>query len=348
MSKFLDEQGLDHLWGKIKAYADEHGGGITFTTDDTLDLDSSNVLSVTVPTEGMTQAEYDALSETEKNKGLKVITDGVPTFDGVKAQLFLNEYDTDDGWHVRKWSNGYLEMERTDSVTCASDSDFLVQGSWTSLIQTIGRVPVYAYPISLIRLCSYTITQRGPGFAFWAVDASEGNENSLTETAPYVFTTNLAKTSNMTSHYPFTLYGYTRITGLWKELDSDLYALQTGPSVEDYTTEDGWHVRKYSDGYVELHRAFSNSLAVSDWADSANGWNALLFKFYSLPITLTARYSETLSLNGTSSGATAIFYQDNSYYSKSTTGWWQAFRPWSKPTGTINLETNLAITGRWK
>lgn len=347
MSKFLDEQGLDHLWGKIKAYADEHGGGITFTTDDTLDLDSSNVLSVTVPTEGMTQAEYDALSETEKNKGLKVITDGVPTFDGVKAQLFLNEYDTDDGWHVRKWSNGYVEMERTDSITCASASSFDINTSWHTLIQAKTRVPKHVYPIPLITLYSYNVSERGGGLGFWIGDASEGSENPLIETTPYIFISNLTTLSNI-SGYPLIIPGYVRITGLWKELNSDLYALQTGPSIEDYTTEDGWHVRKYSDGYVELHRVFSNSLAVSDWADSANGWNALLFKFYPLPFTLTARYSEVLSLNGTSSGATAMFYQDNSYYSGSTTGWWQAFRPWSKPTGTINLEMNLAITGRWK
>lgn len=44
--------------------------GVNFTTDDTLTMTRDDVLGVTVPVKGMTQSEYDELTEEEQNKGL--------------------------------------------------------------------------------------------------------------------------------------------------------------------------------------------------------------------------------------------------------------------------------------
>lgn len=82
------------------------GGGTDFTTDDTLTMSQEQELSVTTPVQRIvTQAEYDALPEAERNKGLYVISDG-----GSEEISGVQEYDTEDGWHVRKWSDGYVEL----------------------------------------------------------------------------------------------------------------------------------------------------------------------------------------------------------------------------------------------
>lgn len=50
------------------------GGGVDFTTDESLDLSEKKVLSVTTPVKRiLTQEEFDELPETERNKGLFVI-----------------------------------------------------------------------------------------------------------------------------------------------------------------------------------------------------------------------------------------------------------------------------------
>lgn len=65
----------------------------------------------------------------------------------------LDEYDTDDGWHVRKWSDGYVEMTRFDNVSATwTDSDYgLINDS----------VDYYrAYPFELVQMYSSTISLR--------------------------------------------------------------------------------------------------------------------------------------------------------------------------------------------
>lgn len=71
---YLDNAGLAHFWGKVKsALAGKQntiaaGAGISKTGD---------TLSVTTPVQGVvTQAEFDALPEAQRSKGLYVISDG--------------------------------------------------------------------------------------------------------------------------------------------------------------------------------------------------------------------------------------------------------------------------------
>lgn len=129
-------------------------GGTNFTPDDTLNL-SNGVLGVTTPVQGiLSQAEFDALPNAQKSNGLYVIPGegggsggGVTSFNGrsgavmpqagdytaadigaatidqvnTAIQNSLTEY-TSDGWYVRKYASGYIEMLKNLTVTAESSA----------------------------------------------------------------------------------------------------------------------------------------------------------------------------------------------------------------------------------
>lgn len=71
---FLDNAGLTYFWGKVKTAL--AGKQNTITPGEGLEK-SGDTIGLTTPTRGIvTQAEYDALPEAERNKGLYVIPDG--------------------------------------------------------------------------------------------------------------------------------------------------------------------------------------------------------------------------------------------------------------------------------
>ena len=66
------------LWEAVKSYVGEHGGsgGQDLTAGDGLSKEG-DTLSVTTPVRGVvTQAEFDALPQEQRDKGLYVISDG--------------------------------------------------------------------------------------------------------------------------------------------------------------------------------------------------------------------------------------------------------------------------------
>ena len=70
----LDNEGLAHFWGKVRAAL--AGKQDTITAGDGLSKEG-DILSVTTPVRGVvTQAEFDALPEERRNKGLYVIPGG--------------------------------------------------------------------------------------------------------------------------------------------------------------------------------------------------------------------------------------------------------------------------------
>lgn len=84
----------------------------------------------------------------------------------------------------------------------------------------------------------------------------------------------------------------------------------SGITVEDYDTDDGWHVRKYSDGYVEIDGTFSHTIHSTDWGEWGNIYSVGLSKVptYFYPIPLTVIYGETFDVAYPVSGAIAIIY----------------------------------------
>lgn len=70
----LDNEGLAHFWGKVKDALS--GKQDTITAGDGVSQTGSTI-SVTTPVCGVvTQAEFDALPQKQRNKGLYVISDG--------------------------------------------------------------------------------------------------------------------------------------------------------------------------------------------------------------------------------------------------------------------------------
>ena len=101
---FLDKDGLTHFWGKVLDALT--GKQDNLEPDESITLDGNNI-SVSLPTKSVTQAEYNALNDEQKQADILYVVDEPPW---IPAPLSIQEYDTEDGWHVRKWSDGYVEL----------------------------------------------------------------------------------------------------------------------------------------------------------------------------------------------------------------------------------------------
>ena len=66
-------------------------------------------INVALPAEVLSADEYAALPEEEKrSKTLYGVPE--PPWPPMPESLSVQDYKTEDGWHVRKWSDGYVEM----------------------------------------------------------------------------------------------------------------------------------------------------------------------------------------------------------------------------------------------
>ena len=101
---YLDQTGLTHFWTKIKAALNRKQDRLI--PDETI-LIKDGGISVKTPVTPLTKEEYDGLSEEEKQAEAVYLVDETPW---TPVPLSIQEYDTEDGWHVRRWSDGYVEM----------------------------------------------------------------------------------------------------------------------------------------------------------------------------------------------------------------------------------------------
>lgn len=104
---YLDSAGLSHFTAWVKARLS--GKQDALTPDGSVRLQGGNI-GVALPTKAVTKAEYDALTEAEKQAETVYLVEE-PAWEPVP--LSIQEYDTENGWHVRKWSDGYIEFVRT-------------------------------------------------------------------------------------------------------------------------------------------------------------------------------------------------------------------------------------------
>ena len=111
---YLDQTGLTHFWTKIKAALNRKQDRLI--PDETI-LIKDGGISVKTPVTPLTKEEYDGLSEEEKQAEAVYLVDEPPW---TPVPLSIQEYDTEDGWHVRKWSDGYVEMIYKKSHTGTS------------------------------------------------------------------------------------------------------------------------------------------------------------------------------------------------------------------------------------
>lgn len=132
--KFLDDVGLKRLWEKIRT-------SFGFKVDGTLTV-RENVLGVSQPVKGpINKEDYDKLSDDEK-KSLYIVDEPEWT----PTTLEIQEYDqTASGvkWHVRKWSNGYVEF-----VGLLSIAGVHVDGAFGTLYESSAQGP-YNLPFNL-------------------------------------------------------------------------------------------------------------------------------------------------------------------------------------------------------
>ncbi len=113
--------------------------------------------------------------------------------------------------------------------------------------------------------------------------------------------------------------------------------------IESYDTEDGWHVRKWSDGYVEMIYKGTNP---SKGSYEAPYTYYTIHNQISLPIVLVERYSENLSLLDSSNTYNPKFPMVYTAGDNEKTSSWGVFIM-VKATG-VAMNYSLVVTGRWK
>lgn len=101
-----------------------------------------DTLNVDLPTKSVTKTEYEALTEEQKQAEAVYLVAEPPW---MPVPLSIQEYDTDDGWHVRKWSDGYVEMSLLKKFT--SESTMSSWNGWRMLEKAIPHVDL---PIPLV------------------------------------------------------------------------------------------------------------------------------------------------------------------------------------------------------
>lgn len=119
-----------------------------------------------------------------------------------------------------------------------------------------------------------------------------------------------------------------------------------GLSLDEYDTDDGWHVRKWSDGYVEMDLTRPYTVPVSDWEPwgscSTVGIDAMSPVDYPLP--LIEFYGEWVDC--TSVAGYVISLMSGKKVTNKTRVY-GLFRP-TAPSNALNLVFYHHVTGRWK
>jgi len=173
IEKYLNGQRTQELWTKIKTALS--GKQDRLIPDETI-LIKDGGISVKTPVTPLTKEEYDGLSEEEKQAEAVYLVDEPPW---TPIPLSIQEYDTEDGWHVRKWSNGYVEMFIRQTVSIPSNR-------WNNWLNVFVSVPSIflsiPYPLTLVEFYSENVTESGPSpfFLFFRKE-----NDSLRETRVY-------------------------------------------------------------------------------------------------------------------------------------------------------------------
>lgn len=171
LERFLNSERVYELWDKIKSSL--AGKQNSLTPDETLNLTDDSNISVKLPTKSVTQAEYDALTEEQKNADVLYVVDEP---EWIQTTISVQEYDTEDGWHVRKYSDGYVEMwKKYESIS--------VLGTlWSGTVSGIGYVVSgllnETFPFSLTEKISESVTTLESPLNFRMLWTSSGEYES--------------------------------------------------------------------------------------------------------------------------------------------------------------------------
>lgn len=116
--------------------------------------------------------------------------------------------------------------------------------------------------------------------------------------------------------------------------------------IDEYDTEDGWHVRKWADGYVEMIGSFTYNLLASSWHTWGSVYSVStdVLPLYPYPISLSVIYSEVLDV---APGESAVIITCGIRESNNKTKHYGFCRGTAFGSNT-NLKLNYIVTGRWK
>lgn len=138
MQHFLDKSGLERVWEHIKTYI----GKKIYSPDDTLTLSQENVLGVRLPTRSATKAEFDNMSDQQK-QGFVVVTDEDVTKPNSGGSNGGEVYSTDEV-RIGTWIDGKPIYRRVLEANLSVNSS----SSYKNLcvIKNLGRlIRAYGY-----------------------------------------------------------------------------------------------------------------------------------------------------------------------------------------------------------
>lgn len=127
----------------------------------------------------------------------------------------------------------------------------------------------------------------------------------------------------------------------------------TWGGIQDYFTNDGWHVRKWPNGYLELaHYEVVGPFNADDWS-TLNGVVLIdgVTKIHTLPVTLVKRYSFTYSASVEDSlyGNGCWISSASNYNNKTQIPMFAIWRATKPPAGrNLLYSISVFITGTWK
>ena len=117
--------------------------------------------------------------------------------------------------------------------------------------------------------------------------------------------------------------------------------------IQEYDTEDGWHVRKFPDGYIEqtLKKDITNVIINVEWGTGYH--TEQNYGPYQYPEAFSELYGVNISGIGTGSSMASVYYEANeSLYLTKTPGI-GFFRPLIANEG-MNFHVFIEAKGRWK
>lgn len=121
--------------------------------DTTINEAGKSIGIVTVTNGGVpgTTAQYNQYTSRPVNAAVLYCIKAV----GPKSSFWIDEYDTTDGWHVRKWSNGFVEMFTTYEMP-VEVSDWEVWDDNATV--SVNNFTTLSYPVPLSILFNEQVT----------------------------------------------------------------------------------------------------------------------------------------------------------------------------------------------
>lgn len=115
---------MNLVYKKNIMYGGGHSSGASYKAGDGISI-QDDTISVSVPVKGMTQAEYDALGDSEKNSGFYIITDGELAVSPISETKLYSTSEVNG--QIGTWIDGSPLYRETLLLTSPSEENKVVQ-----------------------------------------------------------------------------------------------------------------------------------------------------------------------------------------------------------------------------